>query len=319
MSSQGVRHEQLVDEHDEVQVTTAAGDGKPASLQREPSIFIKNYEHTGKRGVANMFLIRKVQKDGQYSFHVHFLPEGLRLVAYLAFGVVMCGGALLYELTKSSLTPMQDTYIYKTFGFAHSCVLIDEGPPKTYATMMLPLWEYPMVFYLLTSTQRAYDDYKEGKRNVSYGVMLFAVLVLPFNVLSTIMFRQVFVFGPGSNGETFPAHYGFYIWFQLALFLDIVKNVTYLDCLKLLPFKNNRPSAYIYLVLLGIITFVYIIFGVSATAGNPVFSWTSNSGAIEFVHALSVLYFILAVPVQIFLSWYEVVYGDNRYVTFAMS
>jgi hypothetical protein len=280
-------------------------------------VFIKNPEFEGTRSIKTMFMVRSSVQDGQHSLHCHFLPEGLRFVAYTALGIVMLGGAILYELSKTSLTPMKDTYIYKTFGFPHSCVLIDEGPPKTYATLMLPLWEYPMVFYLLTSAQRTYDDWRENR--VSKEVMMFALIVTPFNVLSTILFRHVFVWGPGANGETFGAHYGFYIWYQLTLALDITRNVLYLDCLKQLPFKNNRALSYSYLAMLILLTIIYMVFGISAAAGSPVFNWTSYSSARDFLQGVTIVYFLFEVPVPIFLSLYGVVYGKQRYITIATS
>jgi hypothetical protein len=302
-----------------VEAKTAAA---PELQQLESDhVFVKNYEpeFKGKRSLKDMFLLRKQMKDGQFSFHVHFLPEGLRFLGLLGFNLMLVGGAILYKATYSSLTPVEDTYIYRTFGYAHACTLIDEGAPKAWGTMTLPLWEYPMVLYLLTSTQRVYDDWKEGKRGVTKGVMLYSLIVLPFNLLSTIFVRQIYVYGPGENGETFPAHYGFFIWFQLALVLDVIRNVWYQSCLKHLPFNNNRFHALNYVFWLSLITFINIIFGVSAAAGNPVFNWTHDATLDKFGHVISVLYFVLALPFPTFLAWYGVVYGDNRYVTFAMS
>jgi hypothetical protein len=292
-----------------------------SAFEMQDDVHIKNYEPAskGERSLKDMFLLRRVMKDGQYSFHVHFLPEGLRFIAFLTFNILMGGGAFLYKATYSSLTPMEQTYIYRTFGYAHACVLIDEGAPKAWATLLLPLWEYPMVLYLLTSTQRTYDDWKEGRRGVTKGVMLYSLIVLPFNLLSTVLFRHVFVYGPGANGETFPLHYGFFIWFQLTLVLDTLRNVMYQDCLKHLPFNNSRLHAFSYLMLLSAITFVNITFGVSATVGSPVFNWTSNSESIMFAHAISIIFFMLSVPLPTFWAWYGVVRGDNRYVTFGMS
>jgi hypothetical protein len=317
-----VKDAAVAEEEKETLAKVQAAQAGSTSLEVQSNhVHMENYEHErkGKRSLKDMFILKRQMKDGQYSFHVHFLPEGLRFIALVAFNIVMGGGAILYKATESSLTPMDQTYIYRTFGYPHACVLIDEGAPKAWASLLLPLWEYPMVFYLLTSTQRTYDDWKEGKRGVTNGVMYYSLAVLPFNLLSTVLFRHVFVYGPGANGETFPIHYGFFIWFQLALVLDVVRNVLYQNCLKHLPFNNSKFHAFHYVTWLCVITFINIILGVSAAAGKPVFDWTHNPTSDKFGHAISVLYFLLALPMPTFLAWYGVVYGDTRHITFGMS
>ncbi|NEP12980.1 MAG: hypothetical protein F6K14_22800 [Symploca sp. SIO2C1] len=237
-------------------------------------------------------------KTLNYAFTLTFNPEILRIIAYIAL-IIMLSVGYIVTATLVEVDP-HTTAIYKLFGFNHTCNVLDHEPSRTISAMLLPFWEIPFLLYVVFNFLRIQDAYRE-KKAPGYTFVIAAIL-LPIEMLLTAWFRIVFVWSPEVN---FLNHYLPYVGFQILLFLVAFENVLYFYAMKALPFKNNRPLAIGYLILLFTVTFLYVVIGLSTALGHPILDLLNNDGQRVFFQSLSKLYFVLAIPVPLLLSWLE--------------
>lgn len=233
-----------------------------------------------------------------YAFTLRFNPEILRIISYIALIIMLFMGYILTE-TLVKVDP-QTTAIYKLFGFNHACNLLDHEPSRTVSAMLLPFWEVPFLLYVVFNFLRIQDAYRENK--APRYTFIIAGILLPIEILLVVWFRIVFVWSPEVN---FLNHYIPYVGFQILLFLTAFENVLYFYAMKALPFNNNRQLAVGYLILLFVVTFLYVLIGLSVGLGHPILDLINNEGQRKFFQSLASLYTVLAIPVPLFLSWLE--------------
>ena len=244
-----------------------------------------------------------------YAFTLAFNPELFRIISYVAVIIMFAVG---YVLTSEfAHVDPTETAIYHLFGFNHSCNLLDHEPSRTVSAMLLPFWEIPFLLYVVFNFLRINDAYREQK--IQKYIFVIAAIFFPIEILLTVWFRIVFVWSPEVS---FLNHYLPYIGFQLLLFLTAFENVLYFDAIKALPF-NNRSLAIGYLVVLFTVTALCILFGMSVALGQPILDTINNAGQRLFFQSLSDFYFILAVPLPLFLSWVEYKRSPNHTLSFA--
>ncbi len=245
-----------------------------------------------------------------YAVSLTFNPEILRVIAYISLIAMFIVGWLLTQ----NYVPIDphDTAIYQLFGFNHSCNLLDHEPSRTVAAMMLPFWEIPFVLYIIFNFLRIHDAWREGKApRYSF---LVAACFMPVQLLLAVWFRIVFVWSPEIS---FLAHYLPYVGFQLLLFLIAFENALYFRAVNALPFNNSSKLAMAYLTLLTVVTALCITFGMSVALGTPILDTINNPGERLFFRSLSNLYFVLAVPVPLMVSWLEMKRSPDHTLTFA--
>ncbi len=245
-----------------------------------------------------------------YALSLTFNPEILRIVAYVGLIFMFLVGLILTE-TLVAIEP-HDTAIYRLFGFNHSCNLLDHEPSRTVSAMLLPFWEIPFVLYVIFNFLRINDAYRE--RRVPRYAFVAAAAFFPVELLLIVWFRIVFVWSPEVS---FLAHYLPYVGFQLLLFLVAFENALYFHAVKALPFNNNRTVAVGYMLLLSTVTFLCILFGMSVALEAPILDTVNSAGQRLFFRSLSNLYFVLAVPVPLTLSWLEMKRSPTHTLSFA--
>lgn len=233
-----------------------------------------------------------------YAFTLTFHPEILRTIAYIALIFMLIVGSILTE-TLVEVDP-HTTAIYKLFGFNHACNVLDHEPSRTISAMLLPFWEIPFLLYVVFNFLRIQDAYRE-KKAPKY-IFLVAAILLPIEILLIVWFRIVFVWSPEVN---FLNHYMPYVGFQILLFLVAFENSLYFYAMKALPFKNSRPLAISYLLLLFTVTFLYVLIGLSVALGHPLLDLNNNAVHLKFFRTLASFYTILAIPVPLGLSFWE--------------
>lgn len=233
-----------------------------------------------------------------YSFSLEFNPEIFRIIAYISLITLLVIGYILTN-TLVDVDP-ETTVIYKIFGFNHTCNMIDHEPSRTVSAMLLPFWEVPFLLYVIFNFLRIQDAYREN-RAPRY-TFLIALYFLPLEILLTVWFRIVFVWSPEVN---FLNHYLPYVGFQILLFLVAFENFLYFYAMKALPFRNNRSIALGYLSLLLVVTFSYVIIGLSLGLGYPLLEPTTNHTHRAFIQTLANLYTFLVLPVPLCLSFFE--------------
>lgn len=244
-----------------------------------------------------------------YVFSLTFNPEILRIISYVALIIILLTGAIL-TATVVDIDP-HTTAIYKLFGFNHACNWLDHEPSRTVTAMLLPLWEIPFLFYVIFNFLRIRDGYKENK--VPRYTYIVSAIFLPFEILLTVWFRIVFVWNPEVN---FLNHYLPYIGFQFLLFLVAFENALYFYAMKALPFKNSRPLAIIYLVVLFAVTVAYTVVGLSIPFGYPILDLVNDPTQRFLFRSLTNFYTILVVPVPIILSVLELKRSPNHTLSF---
>ena len=237
-------------------------------------------------------------KTPNYAFTLTFNPEILRIISYISLIIMLIVGYILTE-TLVEIDP-HTTAIYKLFGFNHPCNLLDHEPSRTVSAMLLPFWEIPFLLYAVFNFLRIQDAYRENK--APRYTFLVSAFFLPIEILLIVWFRIVFVWSPEVN---FLNHYLPYVGFQILLFLVAFENALYFYAMKALPFKNNRLLASGYLIVLFVITFLYVLIGLSTALGYPMLDLVNNAGERLFFRSLASLYTILAIPVPLCLSWFE--------------
>lgn len=244
-----------------------------------------------------------------YAFSLRFNPEILRIISYVGLIIILLTGAIL-TATVVDVDP-HTTAIYKLFGFNHACNWLDHEPSRTVSAMLLPLWEVPFLLYIIFNFLRIQDAYRENK--APQYVYLVSAIFLPIEILLTVWFRIVFVWNPEVN---FLNHYLPYIGFQLLLFLVAFENVLYFYAMKALPFKNSRPIALGYLIVLFMVTTVYIVVGLSVALGHPILDLVNNEGQRLLFRTLTNVYTVLVIPIPLIASILELKRSPNHKLTF---
>ncbi|MGB8701673.1 MAG: hypothetical protein WCD18_19840 [Thermosynechococcaceae cyanobacterium] len=236
-------------------------------------------------------------KTLNYALTLTFNPEILRIFAYITLLIMFLSGYILTSVFVH--VDPTTTAIYRLFGFNHSCNLLDHEPSRTVSAMLLPFWEIPFLLYVIFNFLRIHDAYRENQ--VPKYTFLIAAIFLPIEIILTVWFRLVFVW---DSEISFLNHYLPYVGFQLLLCMTAVENVLYFDAVNALPF-NHRSLAIGYLVALFTITFLCILFGLSVALGHPILDSAHNADHRFIFKLLSNLYFIMAVPVPLILSFVE--------------
>lgn len=244
-----------------------------------------------------------------YAFSLTFNPEILRLVAYSGLIIVMVVGTIL-TATVVDVDP-HTTTVYKTFGFNHSCNVLDHEPSKTITAMLLPLWEVPFLLYVIFNFLRIQDAYRENK--VSRYIFIISAILLPLKIFLTVWFRIIYVWSPEVNLLN---HYLPYLGLQILLFLVAFENVLYFYAMKALPFNNNRPIAIAYLILLFVVTALYTIIGVSSAVGHPLLDLINDPGQRLLFRSLTNIYSVLVVPIPMILAALELKRSPNHKLSF---
>ncbi len=244
-----------------------------------------------------------------YSFTLKFNPEILRIIAYIALITMLVVGYIL-TATVAHVDP-HTTKIYELFGFNHACNVVDHEPSRTVSAMILPFWEIPFFLYTVFDFLRIQDAYREQK--IPRYTFLTAAFLLPIEILLTIWFRIIFVWSPEVS---FLGHYLPYVGFQILLFLVAFENALYFYAMNALPLNNSRTLATGYLTFLFLVTFLCVLFGLSIALGHPIIDPANNLNHRLFFRSLSHLYFILAVPVPLCLSVWELKRSPTHALSF---
>lgn len=172
-----------------------------------------------------------------------------------------------------------ETYIYKTFGFNHTCTYLDWNPSRTVSAMVSQLCIVPLCIYVFLNYYRMKFEYKAGK--ISDSLWTFCQIASPFCFIFILLFFMVFVNHP-LNRLTFIFHYIPYMFFQMALLLVAVEQVWYLAEKDIVPFNIPRPLLKIYLVIVGCTFVYYTVFIWSFMIEHPILDtsvpWKKNVG-----------------------------------------
>ena len=91
----------------------------------------------------------------------------------------------------------EDTYIYKMFGFTHTCVWIDFNPSKTISAMIVVFVTLPLMIFTVLNRARIHNDHINKK--VSPWIYKFSECTWLIRFASFAYFFMVCVNSPGGE------------------------------------------------------------------------------------------------------------------------
>lgn len=214
------------------------------------------------------------------------------------------------------------TAIWKLFGMPHACSYIDYHPAKEMASIMLPLFSFPMTIFLILAHYRnqlvyvnAPDD-KEAK-----SLYWFSKYSTYFTVTALQMTHLWFVNAPDAaypDGFGFVGHYIPYATFQTALAFMAIMQVKYDIITGNIPFGVSANVARSYVVFIFGLTAVYQIFTIALLVGTPIMD--PNKGGLDMLvfSMIFKLYTIASLVIPTACSVWTIFYsGDTN--TFKMA
>lgn len=219
-----------------------------------------------------------VQAGGKFKLELTVRIELLRGFGLLVTIVMLLIGIFLTE-NFVQVNPgdteflEESTYIFKLFGFSHTCVNIDFNPAKSVAAMLVIFATVPLMIFTILNKSRIKYDHQTGK--VSKAIYHFSECTWLFRIFAFAYFFMVFVNSPdGEFREDFDTlkeritdngwlkyllHYlPFFLW-QLALALMSIEQTWYHYCLNDLSFGVSKSILGIYSITTALVLLYYTV------------------------------------------------------------
>jgi len=167
------------------------------------------------------------------TFNIEILRFGGLLMSIL----MLCVGKFTTDIWPSvwgkgsNPASVEETYIWKLFGFAHTCVFIDFNPSKTIAALLLNTCTLPLMMFTYFNHLRITVAYK--KREVTQLLFNFSKYTWIFRFISFMLFFMVFVnspdeeYGTTLGWEHYLLHYIPFMLWQLAQALMAVEQTCF--------------------------------------------------------------------------------------------
>lgn len=258
----------------------------------------------------------KMEEDGTaftWTFHV----ETLRCFAFSVFTAMMFIGFVITEFSGlDTIPPSDQTEIFRLFGFNHECNFIDHNPSRMISAILIPLFTLPMLMYTILFYCRLVA------RRVSHGdvplwLVRYYTIILPFNLFTYSILHLWFVNTP-EEGYGFIPHYVPYLMWQIAISLQLLANVQYLNSTNNLPWGTKPWMAYTYFWFMAAITILYTIIVITILAGSPILDTKNHRGERIVFQIIGWFYFLNAAIAPIVFSAIERKNGDVHTITFKL-
>lgn len=210
--------------------------------------------------------------------------------------------------------------IFEIFGFLHSCSYVDHNPAKVVASMMLPLFSFPMSLYLIIAHYRIKCSVKNEESPV--WLYYYSMFATAFGVFAMQQTHLWFVNSPDMkypDGVGFVGHYLPYALFQLSLVLTAYVQVNYIIALdekygNRIPFGLPRWIARWYARFSLIITLIcqLCVWTMVLPQFKPILDSANGEPWERFVFkALSNVYLVVVIACPTLLSFLEVRSGKD--------
>ena len=161
------------------------------------------------------------EKDKNHLLNFEFHIEWLRIfgITSIVLMIIICKLITDFVIFPNGVNKdgmrIEETTIYKIFGFNHSCNVLDFNPAKLVASMMLPFFTLPMIVYLVFSHCLVYKVCRYD--GVHRSLLHFSRVMTVFCIYVFAILHLWFVNGPEMEPYGFIGHYLPYIAAQIAL------------------------------------------------------------------------------------------------------
>jgi len=213
----------------------------------------------------------------------------------------------------------KQTFIYKMFGFNHTCTMLDFNPSKTISALIIMLHTVPCCFFVVchylritAQTDPKYDSLKKVTN-----------IFTPIQFLVFLYFYMVFVNSPDGvygtpEGMTkFTLHYIPYMLWQLGMLLMGIQQCWFIHLKGMVPFSwITVDMMWTYVQFLIVLFCVYCYFCWSFILGSP--AWDTHTSLLGKRAAQTIMYTwdIAAVVVPTIMAWVESTDGNDTMFVF---
>jgi len=226
---------------------------------------------------------------------------------------------------------MQDTFIWKTFGFEHTCSYIDYNPFAEIFAIFIPLFTLPMIAYLLASLLRAkvlVNNVRPDGTPKAQPYLYTLNKWITFPCIACISIVHLwFVNKPDAvypDGYGFIAHYIPYALYQWVMSLIAIEQLHfYLATDTKFPFglsdELGEKLGKFYARFFAALTFIYqcIVFSILYSE-NPLLDSANNPTHKAIFQLLTQVYKYLILYAPLVLSFYGILYGESNTITFGL-
>ena len=119
--------------------------------------------------------------------------ETVRLVGYVGFWImaVQAISVTNYFVKSAPDWDPTKTPLYTQFGYNNICINWDYSPAKESTAMIYPIFELPMLMYIVLGHLHVYANYVAGRVSGSFWTV--CKLTLPLEIVLMAWFRMIFV------------------------------------------------------------------------------------------------------------------------------
>ena len=212
----------------------------------------------------------------------------------------------------------KETFIYKLFGFNHTCTLLDFNPSKTVAALIIMLHTLPLSFFVICHYIRVMSHTEP----IFKGLQTYSSIASPIQFIVFTYFYMVFVnspdgeFGTPEAMTSFTLHYIPYMSWQLGMLLMGIQQCWYIYLKDQVPFSwVSRDMMWNYCVFMMVVFVIYTYFCWSFILGAP--AWETHYGPGRGLAIfLMYLWDVIAVIVPTVFAYYESIDGNDSSITF---
>lgn len=238
---------------------------------------------------------------------ITFNLELLRAVGLLGIVFALIIGTLLTTYItewpiKGEPFDFEATFIYKLFGFNHTCTMIDFNPSKSVsAVLTITLNVIPLTAFAVLNYYRIQQDYQRGR--VKKSLATFSKFVTPIMIASFLCFPLVYVNFP-EDMQSFTLHYIPFFFYQCGLVLMEIQHIHYLLDRGKIPFNIPKIVCIIYYWLVLGFWIFYSAFIWSFIAESPIID-TSTPGGLAFSKFTMYFFMIISTFIPAGFAMYE--------------
>lgn len=192
----------------------------------------------------------------------------------------------------------ESTFIYKLFGFNHTCATLDFNPSRTISAITVMFSVAPLLVYIILNRIRMEHEFING--NIGPRLNKFNQIITPLQIIAFAFFYLVFVNQP-MDLPSFILHYIPYMNYQIGLGLIEVQQVEYLiqrkkRCLPLPWIMCKLPAWTMRLYSIGVVGILiyYTIFVWSFIAGSPIVD-TSDPEGVAFAQFIMYTFLVATI------------------------
>jgi hypothetical protein len=208
----------------------------------------------------------------------------------------------------------EDIFIYKLFGFNHTCTLLDFNPAKTVSAIVIMFHSIPMMMFVVLSYYRIKYDYSQNE--IPRALWLYSKITSPIIFICFTYFFMVFVNSPdGDSMIDFTLHYIPYMCWQTGMILQSIEQCLYIAHKDLIPFGLSKGALKGYCVFMVGLGIYYTTFIWSFILGSPILD-TSVPVNNVFAQALMYSFDAVVVAIPAFFAYHSSKNGNVSIIDF---